>query len=128
MTAFIEKNSGVPPFVMTRSFQDTLTFSLQVFLRLFLRLQPITAPSVWSLINQIYFTSIQILPLFFVVSICFGVIFIGAVGQYLRDLGLFDYFGHYAHGFVVTEFAPFHNGAAHRPALGISHQYGDCRH
>jgi len=81
-------------------------FFFTVFLRLF-SVTTYNSAVRMVLINQIYFTSIQILPLFFVVSICFGVISLARFGQYLRDLGLFDYFGHMLMGFVVTEFAPF---------------------
>jgi phospholipid/cholesterol/gamma-HCH transport system permease protein len=59
------------------------------------------------LINQIYFTSVQILPLFLAVAVIFGAIVIGIIGQYLINLGLFYYFGQLLMGFVVTEFAPF---------------------
>jgi phospholipid/cholesterol/gamma-HCH transport system permease protein len=105
MTAFVQK-IGSSAMAMTTSLQDILLFSWQVFLRLF-SLKTYNSAVRMVLINQIYFTSVQILPLFFVVSVCFGVIFIGFTGQYLRDLGLFDYFGHLLMGFVVTEFAPF---------------------
>jgi phospholipid/cholesterol/gamma-HCH transport system permease protein len=105
MTAFIEK-IGSSAMAMTHSLRETLTFSLQVFLRT-VSIKTYNSAVRKVLINQIYFTSVQVLPLFLVVSICFGIIFIGAAGQYLRDLGLFDYFGHLLMGFVVTEFAPF---------------------
>jgi phospholipid/cholesterol/gamma-HCH transport system permease protein len=105
MTILIEI-VGHSAIAITRSLRDTLSFSLQVFLQLFL-VKTYNSAVRMVLINQIYFTSVQILPLFLIVSICFGIIFIGAVGQYLRSLGLFDYFGHMLMGFVVTEFAPF---------------------
>ncbi len=105
MTAFVEK-IGSSAMAMTDSLRDTLAFSCQVLLRLF-SINTYNGAVRKVLVNQIYFTSVQILPLVCVVSICFGFIFIGAVGQYLRDLGLFDYFGHMLMGFVVTEFAPF---------------------
>ena len=105
MTAFVEK-IGSSAMTMTGSLRDTLVFSSQVFFRLFSSKTYNSAVRM-VLVNQIYFTSVQILPLFFIVSACFGVIFIGVAGQYLRDLGLFDYFGHLLMGFVVTEVAPF---------------------
>jgi phospholipid/cholesterol/gamma-HCH transport system permease protein len=105
MTAFVEK-FGSSAMAMSAYLWDTLWFSGKVFARLF---SPKTYNSAvrMVLLNQIYFTSVQILPLFLIVSICFGVIFIAFTGQYFRDLGLFDYFGHMLMGFVVTEFAPF---------------------
>lgn len=105
MTVFVEK-IGRSAMDATRSLHDTLMFSLQVFFALF-SMKTYNSAVRMVLVNQIYFTSIQILPLFFVVSVCFGVIFIGFTGQYLRSIGLFDYFGHMLMGFVVTEFAPF---------------------
>ena len=105
MIAFVEK-IGASAIAMSASLRDILRFALQVLFQLF-------SPKTYNnavrmvLINQIYFTSVQILPLFLIVSVCFGIIFIGFTGQYLRDLGLFDYFGHMIMGFVVTEFAPF---------------------
>lgn len=105
MIVFVEK-IGRSALDVTRALHDTLTFSVHVFLSLF-SVKAYNSAVRMVLINQIYFTSVQILPLFFLVSICFGVIFIGFVGQYLRSIGLFDYFGHMLMGFVVTEFAPF---------------------
>ena len=91
---------------MSYSLQDTLIFSFQVFLRMF---SPRTYNSAvrMVLVNQIYFTSVQILPLFLVVSACFGIVFIGVAGQSLRDIGLFEHFGNLLMDFVVTQFAPF---------------------
>jgi len=105
MIAFVEK-IGSSAMAMSSSLQDTLAFSGQVFRQIF-SFKTYNSAVRMVLINQIYFTSVQILPLFFLVSICFGVIFIGFGGEYLRDLGLFGYFGHLLMGFVVTKFAPF---------------------
>jgi len=105
MTVLVEK-IGSSAISMTRALGDTLSFSLQVLFRLF-SIKTYNSAVRMVLINQIYFTSVQILPLFFIVSVCFGVIFIGVAGQYLHDLGLFGYFGQMLMGFVVMEFAPF---------------------
>jgi len=59
------------------------------------------------LINQIYFTAVQILPLFLTVSILLGMILIGIAGEYLRSIGMFHFFGAMIMGFVVKEVAPF---------------------
>lgn len=59
------------------------------------------------LINQIYFTSVQIMPLFLTVSILLGAILIGVAGEYLRSIGMFHFFGALIMGFVVKEVAPF---------------------
>lgn len=105
MTVFVEK-IGRSVMDATRALHDTLIFSVHVFLSMF-SVKTYNSAVRMVLINQIYFTAVQILPLFFLVSICFGAVFIGLVGQYLRNIGLFDYFGHMLMGFVVTEFAPF---------------------
>jgi phospholipid/cholesterol/gamma-HCH transport system permease protein len=57
--------------------------------------------------NQIYFTAIQILPLFLTVAIIIGFLLIGIFVQILKDLGLAAYLGSIIMGFVVTELAPF---------------------
>ena len=89
-----------------RSFLDTLTFTFRILTRMFdVRAYNSAVRAV--VINQIYFTSVQILPLFLVVAVGFGAIVIGIIGQLLIQLGLFDYFGQLLMGFVVTEFAPF---------------------
>ena len=58
-------------------------------------------------INQFYFTSVQILPLFLFVAVIFGSLVNGMAFQVLKDLGLHDYLGRLLMGFVVTEVAPF---------------------
>ena len=58
-------------------------------------------------ISQLYFTSVQILPLFLLVAILFGSLVNGMAFQVLKDLGLHDYLGQLLMGFAVTEFAPF---------------------
>ena len=59
------------------------------------------------LINQIYFTSVQILPAFLLVSAFFGSLFIGVVFQVLKDLGLVALLGNVLMGLIVTELSPF---------------------
>jgi phospholipid/cholesterol/gamma-HCH transport system permease protein len=59
------------------------------------------------LVHQIYFTSLQILPLFITLSVIFGSLLVGIVFQGLKSLGLTSYLGHILMGFVVTELSPF---------------------
>jgi phospholipid/cholesterol/gamma-HCH transport system permease protein len=59
------------------------------------------------LIHQIYFTSVQILPLFLFVAAIFGILINGMAFQVVKNLGLSDYLGRLLMGFVVTELAPF---------------------
>lgn len=58
------------------------------------------------LINQIYFTSIQILPLFLSVSAIVGFLLIGIFFHVLKELGLTEYQGRIIMGFIVTELSP----------------------
>ena len=69
-------------------------------------------PSSWDrstkkvLIKQIYFTSVQILPLFFLISIFFGATIVGGMTGMMRSLDLINTLGGSAVDFVVTELAP----------------------
>lgn len=58
-------------------------------------------------INQLYFTSVQILPLFLLVAVIFGSLVNGMAFQVIKNLGLADYLGRLLMGFVVTEVSPF---------------------
>lgn len=89
-----------------RSFIDTISFSFKVILRMF---QPRTYNSAMRmvLVNQIYFTSVQILPVFLVVSVVLGSLLIGIVFQLLKQLSLTDYLGNVLMGLIVTELSPF---------------------
>lgn len=90
----------------TKSFVDTFSFARQVIFRMF---QPHTYNSAMRmvLVNQIYFTSVQILPVFLFVSMVLGSLLIGIVFQLLKQLGLTDYFGNVLMGLIVTELSPF---------------------
>jgi len=88
------------------SLRSTMWFAAQVIIRLF---EPRTYNSASRMvfINQFYFTSVQILPLFLFVAVIFGSLVNGMAFQVLKDLGLHDYLGRLLMGFVVTEVAPF---------------------
>ena len=85
---------------------DTLSFAARVFLRMFER-RSYNSASRMVLINQIYFTSVQILPLFLFVAVIFGAIVNGMVFQLIKKIGQTDYLGRLLMGFVVTEISPF---------------------
>jgi len=89
-----------------KSFIDTISFARKVIFRMF---QPHTYNSAMRmvLVNQIYFTSVQILPVFLVASIVLGSLLIGIVFQLLKQLGLTDYLGNVLMGLIVTELSPF---------------------
>jgi phospholipid/cholesterol/gamma-HCH transport system permease protein len=105
MTAIIEQ-IGRSGLYVVRSSRDTLMFAGRILARMF-TLRAYNSAVRMVLISQIYFTSIQILPLILSVAVISGAIVIGMIGQYLTKLGLFGYFGQLLMGFVVTEFAPF---------------------
>jgi len=90
----------------TRSLRDATSFSYRIFARLFERRAYNSAVSM-VLINQIYFTAVQILPLFLTVAVCLSIAFVGIIGEYLLRIGLFSFFGRLLMGFMVTEIAPF---------------------
>ena len=84
----------------------TIVFAGRVFLRLFQR-KTYSSAMREVLVNQVYFTSVQILPVFILVSIFFGSLLIGIVFTILKDLGLTEFIGHVLMGLIVTELSPF---------------------
>lgn len=88
------------------SLRSTVWFAAQVIVRL-LDLRTYNSASRMVFINQFYFTSVQILPLFLLVAVIFGSLVNGMAFQVIKDLGLHDYLGRLLMGFVVTEVAPF---------------------
>jgi len=105
MIAAVE-NVGKAFLKMSRSFYDTLSFAGSVVVRMFHKDSYNSAVRM-VLINQVFFTSVQILPLFITISIIFGSFSIGIVIQAIKSLGLADYLGKILMGLVVTELSPF---------------------
>jgi phospholipid/cholesterol/gamma-HCH transport system permease protein len=93
-------------FKIVKSFYDTFYFSITVILRILDRGSYNSAVKM-VLLKQIYFTSVQILPLFVCISVLFGSMVIIIVFQIMKSLGLVDYLGQILMGFIVTELAPF---------------------
>ncbi|MEN6331459.1 MAG: ABC transporter permease [Smithella sp.] len=89
----------------SKSFIDTISFAFKVIWRMF---HPHTYNSAMRmvLVNQIYFTSVQILPAFLFISIVLGSLLIGIVFQLLKQLNLTDYLGNVLMGLIVTELSP----------------------
>jgi phospholipid/cholesterol/gamma-HCH transport system permease protein len=88
-----------------RSFADTISFAAKVLFQMFQR-RTYNSAMRMVLISQIYFTSVQILPVFLLTSIILGSLLIGIVFQLLKQLGLTDYFGNVLMGLIVTELSP----------------------
>ena len=97
---------GRPILKTAATLQETLSFALVVIDKILTR-RSYNSATKTVLINQIYFTAVQILPLFITVSIIFGSLLIGIVFQVIKELGLAEYLGSILMGFVVTELAPF---------------------
>jgi len=88
------------------AFAEMLVFSGQVMTRALQR-KTYNSATKMVLINQIYFTSVQILPLFLFISVIFGSLLVGSVFQAIKNLGLTEYLGKILMGSVVTELSPF---------------------
>lgn len=100
------ENIGRLEVKTAKSFNDTISFARHVLLRMFQR-RTYNSAMRMVLINQIYFTSVQILPVFTLVSIVLGSLLVGIVFQVLKQLGLTEYFGNVLMGIIVTELSPF---------------------
>ena len=103
--SFIEKIGHFETNLL-KSFTDIFFFAGKVLLRMFRR-KTYSSAMRSVLVNQIYFTSVQILPVFIAVSIIFGSFLIGIVFQLLKGLGLTEFFGNVLMGLIVTELSPF---------------------
>lgn len=90
----------------TATFRDILFFAFTILARIFQK-KTYNSAMKMVLVNQIYFTSVQILPLFTVLSIILGSLLIGIVLQIIKNLGLAEYLGRILMGLVVTEISPF---------------------
>lgn len=89
----------------TKSWQDTLSLAFDIVLAVFKK-KTYRSTTLTVLINQIYFTAIQILPLFLTVSVIIGFLLIGILLQTLKELELAEYLGRIIMGFMVTELSP----------------------
>lgn len=105
MTTFFQ-NLGHSAILLLRAFADTIAFAGKVFARMFQR-KTYSSAMRNVLVNQIYFTSVQILPVFLLVSIVFGSLLIGIVFTLLKNLGLTEFIGPVLMGLIVTELCPF---------------------
>ncbi|HOO39823.1 MAG TPA: ABC transporter permease [Syntrophales bacterium] len=88
------------------AFSEMLVFSSRVLTRA-LKRKTYNSATKMVLINQLYFTSVQVLPLFLLISVIFGSLLVGSVFQAIKNLGLAEYLGKILMGSVVTELSPF---------------------
>ncbi len=59
------------------------------------------------LVRQIYFTTIQILPMFTIMGLVFGTAIVGSLFSLALEYSLQEHIGNILVGFVMNEFAPF---------------------
>lgn len=105
MTSFWE-NLGRRAIRTQIIFADTIGFAGKVFMRIFRR-KTYSRAMREVLVDQIYYTSVEILPVFLLVSIVFGSLLIGITLTLLKEFGLTEYIGHVVMGLIVTELSPF---------------------
>ena len=103
--AFLE-NIGRLATKFIKSFADIIYFAGKILFRIFQR-STYTSAMRTVLVDQIYFTSVQILPVFLMISLIFGSLLIGIVFYQLKGLGLTQFFGNVLMGLIVTELSPF---------------------
>jgi phospholipid/cholesterol/gamma-HCH transport system permease protein len=105
LTELLER-IGKTSMEATATFRDIVSFAFTILARMFQK-KTYNSAMKMVLVNQIYFTSVQILPLFTLLSIILGSLLIGIVLQIIKDLGLAEYLGRILMGLVVTEISPF---------------------
>jgi phospholipid/cholesterol/gamma-HCH transport system permease protein len=103
--ASLVENIGQIGIDTGRAFHDTLSFAGRIVMRMF-DIKTYNSATRAVLLNQIYFTAVQMLPLFLVGSILFGSLLIGVVFKIIMDLGLANYLGKILVGLLVIELAP----------------------
>jgi phospholipid/cholesterol/gamma-HCH transport system permease protein len=99
------ENMGKASLDSLKAPQQTLTLAFKIISRFFDK-KAYNSTSFSVLINQIYFTSVQILPLFLLVSVIIGFLLVGLFFHILKELGLAEYLGRIIMGFIVTELSP----------------------
>ncbi|OPY13530.1 MAG: putative phospholipid ABC transporter permease protein MlaE [Syntrophus sp. PtaB.Bin001] len=105
MVTFIEGIGG-RALDIYRSVVSTFLFSWQVMVCLFTPRTYNHAVKM-TIVNQLYFSAVQILPLFISISIILGLFLMGIVFNAVKDLGMTGNLGNIMMGFVVTELCPF---------------------
>jgi phospholipid/cholesterol/gamma-HCH transport system permease protein len=88
------------------SFYHTIIFAIRITFKLFDR-KTYNSATIPVLTAQIYYTSVEILPLFICVSVILGTLIMGILFDTIKTLGLDQYLGTILMGFAVTELSPF---------------------
>jgi len=88
------------------SLADTISFAATIFFKLFDR-KAYNSAVRSVLVHQIYYTSVQILPLFLSISVILGSLTMGVVLETTKEFGLDRYLGNVLVGFALNEVSPF---------------------
>jgi phospholipid/cholesterol/gamma-HCH transport system permease protein len=102
----IIENIGSSTIGMISSLYHTIIFAIQIMFKLFDR-KTYNSTTIPVLTAQIYYTSVEILPLFVCVSVILGTLIMGILFDTIKTLGLDQYLGTILMGFAVTELSPF---------------------
>lgn len=86
-------------------YYEALYFTYECILKIFNK-KSYNSATKDILIKQIYFTSVQLLPLLIFVGVVFGVIIIATIVTLALDYGLKDHIGSLIVNIVIIEFAP----------------------
>jgi len=97
---------GKATLLSVHSLLETLALAARVSLKLFHR-RTFNSACRMVFAQQLYATSVQILPLFLCVALIFGFLFNGMAFQAVKHAELADSLRRLLMGFVVTEFSPF---------------------
>ena len=88
------------------SFINTILSAVIILSKIFSK-KTYNSATISVLIHQIYFTAVEILPLFIAVSALLGTLIMGILFQTMKEVGLDQYLGNILVGFAVTELSPF---------------------
>jgi len=105
MVTFIEGIGG-RALKVVRSVISTLFFAWRVIVHLTDR-KTYNSATKMIIVTQLYFTAVQILPLFISISAILGLFLMGIAFNSIKNLGMTGYLGNILMGFVVTELCPF---------------------
>lgn len=105
MITFIE-GIGRRALYVFRSAFDTLFFSWRAFVHLLDR-KTYNKATQLVIVIQLYYTAVQILPLFIYVSALMGLCLMGILLDSIKKLGMTEYLGNILMGSIFTEFCPF---------------------
>ncbi|MBN2515803.1 MAG: ABC transporter permease [Deltaproteobacteria bacterium] len=102
----IIENIGSSTIGMISSFYHTITFAILITFKMFDR-KTYNSATLSVITAQIYYTSVEILPLFICVSVILGTLVMGILLDTIKALGLDQYLGTILMGFAVNELSPF---------------------